>query len=205
MVYVPHWFNTISVPSSASIVLRTASDPALYVGPVRDLVHNVDADVPLTTLLPMAQIVSHSLDARRFPMSLAMAFALSSLLLASLGIFGVVAYSVEQHRQELGIRMALGTNLQDLLHMVIRQGMAPLMFGLAAGLITAFFASHLISSLLFGVTAYDPVTLAAVALIVAGVSFGSCYIPARRAMRVDPNGCVAARVVTSHICRTRTS
>ncbi len=186
MVYVPQWFNTISVPTSASIVLRTAGDPATYAGPVRDLIRNIDADVPLTTLRPMSQIVSHSLDARRFPMFLAMLFALSSLLLASLGIFGVVGYSVEQRRQELGIRMALGANLQDLLRMVLRQGMAPVMVGLVAGVITAIFAGRLIGSLLFGVSANDPLTLAAVAFVVAAVGLVACYIPARHATRVDP-------------------
>ncbi len=186
MVYVPHWFNPISVPTSASIVLRTPGDPALYAGPVRDLIRSIDADVPVTTLRPMSEVVSHSLDARRFPMFLAMLFALSSLLLASLGIFGVVGYSVEQRRQELGIRMALGAELRDLLGMVLRQGMAPVVVGLAGGIVAALFAGHLIASLLFGVSANDPITLAAVALVVAIVAFVACYLPARRAMHADP-------------------
>jgi putative ABC transport system permease protein len=186
MVYVPHWFNPISVPTSASIVLRTPGDPTVYAGPVRDLIRSVDADVPVTTLRPMSEVVSHSLDARRFPMLLAMLFALSSLLLASLGIFGVVGYSVEQRRQELGIRMALGAELRDLLGMVLRKGMAPVVVGLAGGIVTALFAGHLIASLLFGVSANDPITLAAVALVVAIVAFVACYLPARRAMHADP-------------------
>ena len=134
----------------------------------------------------MSQIVSHSLDARRFPMFLAMSFALSSLLLASLGIFGVVGYSIEQRRQELGIRMALGAERQDLLRMVLRQGMAPVMVGLAAGVVTSIFAGRLIRSLLFGVSANDPLTLAAVTFVVAAVALVACYVPARRAMRADP-------------------
>jgi len=186
MVYVPEWFNAISVPSSASFVLRTVTGPASSAAPLRDLIHKLDANVPITSLLPMKQVVSQSVDARRFPMFLAMTFALSSLLLASLGIFGVVGYSVEQRRQELGIRMALGAQLQDLLRMVLRQAMAPVMIGLAAGLVAAVFAGRLISSLLFGVTAYDPLTFAAAALVVITVALVACYIPARRAMRVDP-------------------
>ena len=186
MVYVPDWFNAISVPSSASFVLRTVTDPASSAAPLRDLIHKLDANVPITSLLPMKQVVSRSVDARRFPMFLAMTFALSSLLLASLGIFGVVGYSVEQRRQELGIRMALGAQLQSLLRMVLRQAMAPVMVGLAAGLVAAVFAGRLISSLLFGVTAYDPLTFAAAALVVVTVALVACYIPARRAMRVDP-------------------
>jgi putative ABC transport system permease protein len=98
----------------------------------------------------------------------------------------VVGYSVEQRRQELGIRMALGADFGDLRRMVLRQGMAPVLAGLAAGIIAAIFAGRLISSLLFGVSAHDPLTFAIVALVVAAVATLACYIPARRAMRVDP-------------------
>src|SRR5579863_5847459 len=160
MVYVPDWFNTLSVPAGATIVFRTASDPAASVAAVREIIHNTDAQVPITSLEPMTQIVSQSVDARRFSTLLTMAFAISSLLLASLGIVGVVGYSVEQRRHELGIRMALGAELLDLLRMVIRQGMTPVLVGLAAGGVAATFAGRLIGSLLFGVTSYDPLTLA---------------------------------------------
>jgi predicted permease len=186
MVYVPSWFNAISVPASASIVLRTATDPALDAGVVRELIHNIDADVPITGLRPMSQIVSHSVDSRRFPMFLAMLFALSSLLLASLGIFGVVAYSVERRRQELGIRMALGAERRDLLGMVLRQGITPVSEGLASGLVVSIFAGRLIRSLLFDVSTNDPLTLAAVVLVVVTVALAACLVPARRATRVDP-------------------
>ena len=159
MVYVPSWFNDLSVPTSASIVLRAASDPAGDAGAVRELIHNIDADVPITSLRPMSQIVSRSVGSRRFPMFLSMLFALFSLLLASLGIFGVVAYSVERRRRELGIRMALGAARQDLLRMVLYQGMTPVIVGLAAGVVTSIFAGRLIGSLLFAVSANDPLTL----------------------------------------------
>lgn len=186
MVYVPEWFNSISVPPFAAIILRTSGDPSSYTAPVRELIHNIDADVPLTTLSPMKQIVSESVDERRFPMFLALTFAVSSLVLASLGIFGVVGYSVEQRRQELGIRMALGAGLPELRDMVLRQGMAPVIVGVLAGMIAAVFAGRLISSLLFGVSAYDPFTLLAVVLVVTLVALVACYIPARRATEVDP-------------------
>ena len=186
MVYVPEWFNAISVPHFASIVLRASSDPAGYVASVRELIHNIDADVPVTSLLPMTQIVSQSVDDRRFPMLLALSFAVSSLLLASLGIFGVVGYSVEQRRQELGIRMALGAEFRDLRRMVLRQGMAPVVGGLMLGIVAAILAGRLISNLLFGVSAYDPLTLAAVVLVVASVALAACYVPARRATHADP-------------------
>ncbi|HEV2314196.1 MAG TPA: ABC transporter permease [Candidatus Acidoferrales bacterium] len=186
MVYVPEWFNAFSVPSGATIVFRTASDPAASAAAVRELIHKTDAQVPITSLEPITQIISQSVDARRFSMFLTMAFAVSSLLLASLGIVGVVGYSIEQRRHELGIRMALGAELQDLLRMVIRQGMAPVLTGLAAGVVAAIFVGRVIGSLLFGVSSYDPLTLAVVAFIVSAVSLAACYIPARRAIKLDP-------------------
>ena len=186
MVYVPEWFNAYSVPAAGTIVLRTASDPAAAAGAVRELIHKADVQVPITTLAPMAQIVSTSVDTRRFTMLLAMAFAVSSLLLASLGIVGVVGYSVEQRRHELGIRLALGAELKGLMAMIIRQSMRPVVAGLAVGTVAAVFAGRLISSLLFGVGAYDALTLAVVASVVTVGGLTACYLPARRATRVDP-------------------
>ena len=186
MVYVPDWFNPISVPSSPSFIIRTSAEAGSSAAAVRALIHKIDPNVPITTIRPMSQVVSESVDARRFQMSLALTFALCSLLLAALGIFGVVSYSVQQRRQELGIRMALGADRHDHLRMVLREGMAPVMLGLAGGLIAAAFAGRFISSLLFGVTPYDPLTISAIAIVVTAVALLACYIPARRAMRLDP-------------------
>ena len=115
-----------------------------------------------------------------------MSFALFSLVLASLGIFGVVGYSVEQRSQEFGIRMALGAGAANLLRMVLRQGLTPVLVGLAAGVVAAMSAGRLMSSLLFGVSAHDPLTFGTVVLVVATVATLGCYIPARRASRLDP-------------------
>jgi len=186
MVYVPEWFNAFSVPSSATIVFRTAPDPAGETAAVRTLIHKIDGQVPITSLEPMTQIVSQSVDARRFSMLLAMAFAVSSLLLASLGIVGVVGYSVEQRRHELGIRLALGAELKGLMSMIIRQSMRPVVAGLGIGIVAAVLAGRLISSLLFGVEAYDALTLIVVAAVVMAVGLAACYVPARRAAKVDP-------------------
>lgn len=186
MVYVPDWFNSISAPSSPSFVIRTSAEAGSSAAAVRALIHKIDPNVPITTIRPMSQVVSESVNARRFQMSLALTFALSSLLLAALGIFGVVSYSVQQRRQELGIRTALGADWNDLLQMVLRQGMAPVMLGLAGGLIAAAFAGRFISSLLFGVPPYDPLTISAIILTVTAVALLACYVPARRAMRLDP-------------------
>ncbi len=186
MVYVPEWYNAFAVPSEGTIVLRTASDPAAAADALRELINKADAQVPITTLEPMTQIVSTSVDARRFSMLLAMVFAVSSLLLASLGIVGVVGYSVEQRRHELGIRLALGAELKGLISMIIRQSMKPVVIGLAVGIVAAVFAGRLISSLLFGVEAYDPLTLMIVAAVVTLVGLAACYVPARRTSKVDP-------------------
>jgi len=186
MVYVPHWFNEISVPASASIIVRTSMDPESSAAAVRALIHRVDPTVPIVALRPMAQIVSESVASRRFQMLLVLTFALSSLFLASLGIFGVIAYSVEQRRHELGIRLALGAQLRDLRRMVLRQGMAPVVFGLAAGIVAATLAGSLFRSLLFEVSSYDPLTIACVVLVVFTVALAASYLPARRATRLDP-------------------
>jgi len=186
MVYVPHWFNTISVPASASIIIHTSMDPSGSAASIRAVIHRVDPQVPIVALRPVSQIVSESVAPRRFQMLLVLTFAFSSLFLASLGIFGVIAYSVEQRRHELGIRLALGAQLPDLRRMVLRQGMSPVVVGVAGGIVAATIAGRLIRSLLFGVSSYDPLTIAGVAFVVVAVALAASYLPARRATRLDP-------------------
>jgi predicted permease len=188
MVYVPDWFagGQMGVPPGASFVVRTATDPLGVATAVRAVIHKIDPAAPIAQLFPMTHLVSESVAVRGFQMSFALLFALSALFLAALGIFGVIAYSVEQRRHEFGIRMALGAELPRLSRMVIRQGMAPVLTGLLAGITAAILVGRLISSLLFGVAPYDPLTLVAVAAIVTLVALAACYIPARRATRVDP-------------------
>ena len=186
MVYVPEWFNEISVPSSGAIVVRTGTDTSSPATAVREVIHGVDASVPIASLRPMREIVSEAAEGRRFPMYLVLSFAASSLLLASMGIFGVVGYSVEQRRQELGIRMAIGADVRDLLRMVLAEGTLPVMAGVAGGTFAAILAGRIIFSLLFGVSPYDPLTFVVVMVVVGSVGLMACYIPARRAMHVDP-------------------
>jgi predicted permease len=175
-----------NVALGGSIVVRTMMDPSGAASAVREAINKIDSNVPITALRPMTAVISKSVDTRRFQMLLALLFAVCALFLASLGIFGVVGYSVERRRQELGIRMALGAARQDLLRMVLRQGMTPVIAGLGAGVVAALFAGRLIASLLFNISANDPVTLAAVVLVVAAVALVACFVPARRAMGVDP-------------------
>jgi predicted permease len=186
MVYCPPWLGTATTPTAASIVIRTAMNPGAAASAVRDAIHSVDSGVPITALRPMGDVISKSVDTRRFQMLLAMLFAVCALFLASLGIFGVVAYSVEQRRHELGIRLALGAQLENLRAMILRQGMVPVLAGLSAGVAASLFLGRLIAGLLFGIHAFDPLTFGCVTLVVVIVALAACYIPARRAMRVDP-------------------
>jgi putative ABC transport system permease protein len=195
MVYTPGKFAgaTPDGPQSASIVVRTATDPSGAASAVRSVIRKIDPEVPIVALRPMSLLVAKSVSARRFQMSLALIFALSALLfalsallLASLGIYGVVAYSVEQRRHELGVRKALGAPDGQLRNMVLRQGMMPVFLGLAARIVTAFFLGRLIGSLLFGVDPLDVPITVTVAFVIVAVALVGCWIPARRATRIDP-------------------
>jgi putative ABC transport system permease protein len=183
MVYEPYW--TVG-PGGPSFVLRTALDPAVVSGQVRSVIASLDRELPLPLPRTMRQILTESVAARQFQTSIAVAFGLSALLLTSLGIYGVVSFSVVRRTPELGIRMALGAQASDVTTMVLRQGMLPVAAGLMAGIACAFAITRLIASQLYGVTPRDPWTFATVALLLAAVGMMACWIPARRAARVDP-------------------
>jgi putative ABC transport system permease protein len=134
----------------------------------------------------MSQLVSLNVEGRRFQMALTSSFAICALLLASLGVFGVLAYSVEQRQREFGIRTALGAQSSRLLAMVMRQGLSPVAIGFVAGSAAALLSGNLLQSLIFGVTRFDPLTFAGVGVIIAFVAAVACIIPARRATQVDP-------------------
>ena len=134
----------------------------------------------------MDDVVANSLGTRRVSMQLFAVFAIAALLLAALGIYGVMAYSVTQRTQEIGIRMALGAQKSDVLRLVIRQGMALSVIGVVVGLAGAFALTRLIANLLFGVAATDPLTFVAIPLLLLSVALVACYLPARRAARLDP-------------------
>lgn len=185
MVYMQDWpFDHIAW--GASIVVRTVMDPDGAASAVRDAIGHIDPDVPIATLRPMTAVIAKSVDARRFQMLLVVLFAACALLLASLGIFGVVAYSVEQRRHELGIRLALGAQLTSLRVMILKQGMVPVLAGLGGGVAASLLLGRLMAGLLFDVRPFDPLTFACVAMVVVIVALAACYLPARRAMRIDP-------------------
>jgi len=188
MVYVPDWYGTkhLASPQSAWIVVRTSPEGGGMASVVREAIHETDPGVPIVALRPMSELVSRSLAPRRFQMLLAMLFACSALFLASLGIYGVIAYSVEQRSRELGIRAALGAQSSDLRRMVLRQGMTPVLVGLVTGIGASVLTGRFLESMLFDVRPFDPVTLAGVALVVGTVAAAACYLPALRATKVDP-------------------
>jgi putative ABC transport system permease protein len=152
---------------------------------MREVVRSLDPEMPVN-FRTLDQVYSSSLDQHRFSLVIFGVFGTVALLLAAMGIYGVTAYSVAQRTQEIGIRMALGARMIDVLKLVLRGGMSLALIGAAIGLASAFAVTRVMSSLLFGVTPTDLATFAAVALLLLVVAFLACYIPARRATKVDP-------------------
>ena len=166
--------------------IRTAVDPLTLATTVKREMLNVDPSLPVTNIQSLEQIVSLSLAQDRFNTALLGSFSAIGLVLAVIGIYGVVAYSVTQRTREIGIRMALGARAGDVLKLVVSQGLVLALIGVVIGLGGAFGLTRLMSSLLFGVTATDPITFVATSLLVTGVALAACFVPARRAARVDP-------------------
>jgi predicted permease len=183
MVYVSYWDRA---PSSAAIAVRTAGDPLTATGAIRQAVWSVDSQLPVSNIETMQQIESKSLSQRRFQIALLATFAGSALLLAALGIYGVLAFSVARRTNEIGIRMALGAQPQNILSMVIWRGLTPVLVGFVAGLASALALGKTLSSFLFSVHPYDPLTVLAVLIVTLISAAAACSIPARRATRVDP-------------------
>jgi putative ABC transport system permease protein len=172
--------------SSMNIMLRSAVDPVSLTAAIRNAVASIDKDQPVYDFATMTERASKSVGQRRVTLVLLELFSALALVLAGIGIYGVISYSVAQRTHEIGIRAALGAQRKDLLRMVLSQGVALALIGVAAGTIAALAAGRAIASLLFSVSAYDPATFAAVAATLVVVAAAACYFPARRAMRVDP-------------------
>jgi len=182
-IYVPH--PQFAIPS-VSIFMRTQVDPGSVTTALRSAVGEIDRDVPVYRPRLLADYRSQSMAQPRLNAMLVSLFALIALLLAAAGIFGVMSYSVTQRTQEIGIRLALGAQRYDVLRLIISQGMRFVSIGVLVGLIGVFACSRLLQSLLFGVGATDLATMFIATLTLAAVACCACYIPARRAMRVDP-------------------
>jgi putative ABC transport system permease protein len=183
-IYVPHAQD--SQWNFMGLVIRTAGNPAAFASTLRHEVQALDKDQPIYNVRTMDDVVANSLGTRRVSMQLFAVFGCAALLLAAIGIYGVMAYTVTQRTQDIGIRMALGAQTADVLYMVLRQGMTPVLIGIGIGLAGALGLNRVIASLLFGVNAADPMTFVAISLLLGFVALLACYIPARRAASVDP-------------------
>jgi putative ABC transport system permease protein len=181
MMYVP----TLKV-SNNNLVIRTASDPAGFAAAVRQQVAAIDPDQPVSTIRTMTDVLSESVAQQRFRTMLLAGFAGVALLLAAVGIYGVISYSVTQRTHEIGVRMALGAQRRDVVRLVVRGGLALTLLGVCLGLAGSFALTRVMSGLLFGVSATDPLTYAGITALLTAVAFLACYLPARRATKVDP-------------------
>jgi putative ABC transport system permease protein len=183
-VYLPAEQSGIFWPDA--LVVRTQSAPRVLASAVRDAVWAADPDQPISDVRTMDQILSSSVSGQRFNMLLLGTFAVLALLLSAIGVYGVISYSVTQRTREIGIRMALGATSRDVLRLVIGHGVKLVALGVVVGIAGAYVMTSLIARLLYQVSATDPTTFAAISTLLVAVGLVACYIPARRAMRVDP-------------------
>ena len=172
--------------STMWVMVKTADDPLQLAAAARLAVRDVDPSLPAFAMFPLEDVVWESVAQRRFTMLLLVIFALVALLLAAVGLYGVVAYTVSQRTREIGLRMAMGAQRGDVLRMVLGGGMKLAMIGVVLGIGGALSLASLVASLLFGVTPFDPASYAGTALLLLAVAAIACYVPARRAMRMDP-------------------
>jgi putative ABC transport system permease protein len=182
-MYVPHTQDTFS---SVWVVARTTGDPAQLTAAARQTVQGLDANLPAYSITPLPTVISDSVAQRRFSMLLLGLFALIALFLAAVGLYGVVAYTVSQRTQEIGLRMAIGAQRGDVLRMVVGGGMKLAVIGVVIGVFCALALSNVVATMLYEVTPFDPPSYAATALMLLAVAAFACYVPARRAMSVDP-------------------
>jgi predicted permease len=190
-VYLPT--SQLSTPSLGEwrsfpmqLVVRTQSQPTRLVSAVTAAIHSIDSDQPVTDIMTMDNLVDNSLSQRRFSMLLLAAFAVLALLLAAVGIYSVLAFAVRRRVREIGIRVALGAEVKDILRLVITEGMKPALIGLLLGVAGALALGRVLASFIYGIAAYDPLTFAAVATLLAVVALLASIIPAYRAARIEP-------------------
>jgi putative ABC transport system permease protein len=168
------------------VVARTTGDPVALSGTARQTVQSIDNTLPAFAMTPLTTVVSDSVAQRRFSMLLLGLFAFIALFLAAVGLYGVVAYTVNLRTQEIGLRMAIGAQRGDVLQLVVGGGMKLALAGVAIGILGALALARLLTTMVYEVTPFDPTSYAATALVLTAVAALACYVPARRATRVDP-------------------
>jgi putative ABC transport system permease protein len=169
-----------------AIFLRGRLDPAKLPEQARDMIQSLDPELPVFGAQRLPDVVSGSPAQRRFSMEMVLLFALTALLLAGIGVDGTISYIVSGRTRDIGIRIALGAQRQSIMDMVLGQGLALALAGAAVGLVGAWIVAHLMAGLLYGVSPGDPLTFVSLTAVLVIVALAACYIPARRAMRVDP-------------------
>jgi putative ABC transport system permease protein len=182
-VYVP--FGVLPL-NDMNFFVRSTVETGAITAAIRSAVRDLDPEMPIYDVSTMDQMIAESVSQPRFYMTLLGAFATLALLLAALGIYGVISYVVSQRTRELGIRIALGATRERVMRLVLNQGLALTIAGIAIGLAGSYWLARLISKLLFGVTPADPLTFGSVASVLLAVAWLASYLPARRAARVDP-------------------
>ncbi|MFN0120061.1 MAG: FtsX-like permease family protein, partial [Blastocatellia bacterium] len=190
-LYIPHQQRQATLVESLvgrriNLFVRTAADPSQSISALRQAMREIEPDQAVTDIQPLPQVLSESMAPQRFRTLLLSLFALVAVLLASLGIYGVMNYTVSQRRREIGIRLALGAETRGVMRMVLRQGLTLALLGVALGVAAACGLTRLMQSFLFGVRSTDPLTYAGVALGLLFIALLACYLPARRATKVDP-------------------
>jgi putative ABC transport system permease protein len=182
--YVPYAQLENNFP--VNLVVRTNSDPASVTAAVRQAIHAVDPDQPVSNVMTMNENLARVLVTERFSAILMSALAASGLLLAALGLYGVMAYSVSQRTAEIGVRVALGAQRIHVVQLILTQGAKLTLLGVAIGLAAAWGLTRLLAGLLFEVNATDPATFLSISLLLVSIALIACFLPARRALRVDP-------------------
>jgi putative ABC transport system permease protein len=171
---------------SFSVVVRSTADPSTVMAAIRAQMREVDRDLPVSELRQLQELVASSVSRPRFYTTLLGVFATIALVLAAVGIYGVISYAVSLRTRELGIRIALGATGRQVSRLVLQQGVSLALVGVVAGGVGAYWLTYLLDNLLFGVTSRDALTFVAVAAVLTAIAAIACYIPARRAGRVDP-------------------
>ena len=185
-IYVPHLQSPWMKRETRELVVKAVGDPLGLANAVRKEIRSLEQDVPITGFRSMEQVVERSLSTPRFYLVLVLCFATLALALAAAGLYAAISYSVSQRTHEMGIRMALGARPGDLLKLILGQGMTLTAIGVAVGIAGALMLTRFLTKLLYGVSATDPSTFAMLSFFVLAVALLACYVPARRAAKVNP-------------------